>query len=1490
MTTPLAWVPALHGHELALDGTDLKCRKTNGQIVKSVPSAVRTSPVGERFAALREHLVRHEKECRAGVESWLLSGVPVPAQLLARVWPDPDWRTTLRHLVVSVDGRIGLLEEVSEDGRVRLREADGTLYEPPIGSPVTLAHPVLLGDLGPWRRLLEEYGAAQGVEQLNRRVHRRLKGCDPEATGIDVHAETFGSARPRAVQNGFDVRGGFAVQRMIEVEARCWLGDDEAGRLLWVDEAERPVPLGEVGPVAWSEGRRMADLIYGGADPQEAEDTNLGEHVAAAPDVSSALTAGLAPAGTPGGEEITARRYHHPLLGARPVIRLTGRTVAPLEDRLLADAGYFAPDVGEPVAAGHRPALRYPAWALVHDHANAGVALSAGVEMARAGRMAGPRPGPALEEFQRIAATLPADHLPLFWEEAGRMFIAAGRDKQGALQFARARKADRHAAKSIDPARRRAVFLEFALAGALPAKDIKAYVGELSQGPDPVAAYGELRELALRRTTGGLAPWPEMLAQIGKLAKAAKLDVVTEHRLLLESLMDAPALWRSADGFWTAQRKLLLPVVAASAALRKRLTWRLTEAPPSEMDAWWFDLLKESGALDDLAADAGEWLSAMLGRYSGVSSPSVPEELLRLLPQLAGRIREAGTPVRFDVGAPDDYHNIDAVALASCLEVGIPLADPGPAARLRNWQGPAQVDLQALIDDERFGPVLVRSVPGGGDEFRKLWVEKALQPALRASIDAELGRGRSRGLADAAYALRWMEDNLRTDMPKELPDLLDRIAKLDMVTPLTRTLRAGILDELGWAALDEAATELKGKNVWCRASWPVLTVHDRRKAIAIGPGGRIAEHQLRVPSGAGQFSYTPEVYFSGGQFLVLHYVNGRQQHYWSNAPDKIFTVRPGMWKSFYHEPEQHGYTFMAPNGRRFMGHKVLDHHEERLGPNGHMFHDGRDFWWHAKDGLDSQVHLVDLATGELEEEDLPDFFDPSLLGENDEWDFESSSLAPLPRGVKGSPLGSDGTHVGLLVARDRVTRQVRYHRIDDVHGVLDGAGITAMWGLLDIPGAERRLILSGGVRRYDPVRARDAETGELYWQAELKNDGWTDNEPDLVAAGTRLIPRPAFWHFLEPRDPAGSQALRQITEDTVRLLLKAAATSEEALSAAIGKLLPEVSHPLLVRGIAGCVQEARELISHRGRILARLKRPRLARIRVSEEDLGGALDGLVSQYSSGYHGTATQIELTSAFFTGAIDAETAMERWQYNWSAFDWTELPGRIGGLAVRAVSAVTSAEHRRALARLLRFWALSPLAEPGLRRGLLDEEQRAAFSDENGTLMPLSISMLYSDWGEAYSDVTSDIAAFLQRGTVPGPAGLFDVQTVPEGWATPERLHRLVGELERSGPVPFDPGAAARLAEATGLDDAAAALLMTGLPHIMDDGHNFLPPETRQTLGLKVTDAKTARDRLRRVPAVAYLELYDAAMPDDPTGLWDQAAMADRLAAAWTAVKARP
>ncbi|WP_461001846.1 DUF4132 domain-containing protein [Streptomonospora sediminis] len=300
MSTSLTWTPATSDYELALDGTTLRCRnRKSGKATESVPRGARDSKVGEKLTALRERLLRHEEECRSTVESWLMGGVPVPAALLARVWPDPVWRSLLENLVVVADGRTGLLTRVSETGQATLAGLETVATRTLPAGPVALPHPVLLPDAAQWRAALANRGAEQGFPQLARDTYQRPAypapasaapdpaidaAPGPDATGLDDYAgtrfEQLRHATARAARYGFVMRGGYAALRVAEngtaVEARYWLGADdpglpaETGRLLWVDDAQRPIPLGTVGPVAWSEGVRMAELIRAGGKTDDA--------------------------------------------------------------------------------------------------------------------------------------------------------------------------------------------------------------------------------------------------------------------------------------------------------------------------------------------------------------------------------------------------------------------------------------------------------------------------------------------------------------------------------------------------------------------------------------------------------------------------------------------------------------------------------------------------------------------------------------------------------------------------------------------------------------------------------------------------------------------------------------------------------------------------------------------------------------------------------------------------------------------------------------------------------------------------------------------------------------------------------------------------------------------------------------------------------------------------------------------------------------------
>lgn len=280
MSTPRTWTPAGPDHELCLDGIELLCRKTSGRILASVPKAVKSSVAGQRFVELRDRLLRHQSQCRSTVESWLLGDIPVPSALLAAVWPDPIWRDSLTNLVVTVGDHTGLLAGIDDTGQYLLVLPGDTTCRVR-ATTVRIVHPVLLSEPLQWRQLLWLRQSTQPIAQLDRQTHPKPADLDPTATGIDdyrrAHFTELRHATSLADQHGYRVRGGYAVTSVTEAgtsaQARYWLGagdptiETATGRLVWVDDTEHPIALGDLGPVAWSEGVAMAAIIYAGRTP-----------------------------------------------------------------------------------------------------------------------------------------------------------------------------------------------------------------------------------------------------------------------------------------------------------------------------------------------------------------------------------------------------------------------------------------------------------------------------------------------------------------------------------------------------------------------------------------------------------------------------------------------------------------------------------------------------------------------------------------------------------------------------------------------------------------------------------------------------------------------------------------------------------------------------------------------------------------------------------------------------------------------------------------------------------------------------------------------------------------------------------------------------------------------------------------------------------------------------------------------------------------------
>ncbi|MFC8917702.1 DUF4132 domain-containing protein [Streptomyces sp. NPDC057116] len=284
----MGWQSAGEGYEIALVGGRVTARAVTGRAagrqLKTLPKALRDHPDVDRLRRLAEWLERHEAACVAQVDAWMVSSLPVPTALLARVWPDEAWRGVLRDVAVVGDDpdEVGFLRDATASGELRVVNLDGETVR--LTAPtVTLPHPVLLPDLDDVREFAAELGIVQRVEQIHRATWRKPEDVGDQATEV---REFAGGSYPnrfrlaaRATALGYRITGGYATCQVRDagrsLEAAVWIGepywdgDSTTGALTWQDENGRSVRLREVGPVAWSEGMRMAAALYAGRTIEE---------------------------------------------------------------------------------------------------------------------------------------------------------------------------------------------------------------------------------------------------------------------------------------------------------------------------------------------------------------------------------------------------------------------------------------------------------------------------------------------------------------------------------------------------------------------------------------------------------------------------------------------------------------------------------------------------------------------------------------------------------------------------------------------------------------------------------------------------------------------------------------------------------------------------------------------------------------------------------------------------------------------------------------------------------------------------------------------------------------------------------------------------------------------------------------------------------------------------------------------------------------------
>ncbi|WP_405386324.1 hypothetical protein OG596_01755 [Streptomyces sp. NBC_01102] len=968
----------------------------------------------------------------------------------------------------------------------------------------------------------------------------------------------------------------------------------------------------------------------------------------------------ILPAGTTDRDDadaLTARTYTHTALGDRPVVRLVPGTLGEAEDLALEFLGLARTAEAPVVGQVRRETLGFPAWALVNDPANGHHALALVKDIERLGRQARTRAGAAKEGFDALGTRLgrAVPHfLPTYYEQVARLFLQAENTTYAASFFGKAREAERVHGLVVDEDRQRAVFLEFAFAGALTVKALRQYVRDLVARLAPADAWAQFRRLLVERCAAGMPPYAALPQDVRALVKAAGLDREAAERELVADLIGSPGVVRAPASFWTAYRSALIALARRDTAVRARLLGFFPETfsesgRDTDGEPGWLALLAESGAEDLLTAipdssghapsgsaapsdpsvSPADWLARWEAyrRRNGVT-PGRSPQTLDLADRMADRLRVDGRPVELFQGRWQRTADLDLLDL--CLASGVPVAEPddqdtgtarSSGVPLGPWltdTAPGARDLTAAAERPVFRALLCRSVGALGDGHGQRLSDAGLAMLAAHPVLSEILREwltvcaeqytAARGLPGLQTALNRLSA-FRTVVADVAPEAVRLLEAHDVVPLLASTLRTGVLDELGWAALDETYAELaaeaaavgqrrhRSENVGVTGAWPALILNTLERAVVVGPEGVLLRHTLRVPATVDHWR-TLALRYVDGELLVIWWEDGKQRGYWSHRPAEVFTVGGEQIPRWGGSGPSDEVCLPLPGGGRATGGKALHAGDTSLPPQRAVISDGTGHWREGHQSTQRVWLEYDPAAGTHGRASLPAFL-RSGVRDGTRLLAEHCQVLPLQPGLETTPFGTDGTVLGRWVRRTvdepGTAAPADGHRIvagtPDGHTVtlphpLPGGGSLVPLGALALPGGSRPVV----ALRHRSVEAHPADTdgtgGEL-WSVT------TDSSRGNDAEGTPYLPPVAYWHALRPRDERGSDALRNLTDSRAEELFKEVATaiarhleafraveeytgpsSRELSQEAAARVLPEVSDARLLAGVTALVRNA----------------------------------------------------------------------------------------------------------------------------------------------------------------------------------------------------------------------------------------------------------------------------------------------------------------------------
>lgn len=1193
---------------------------------------------------------------------------------------------------------------------------------------------------------------------------------------------------------------------------------------------------------------------------------------------------------------VDARAYVHPGVPGRVVVRLVPQVMAPGVDVEMDTLGFEKSAVRESLGKQRYRALGFPGWPLVHDPARARFALEVMKDFKKAAAQAKSKPGHAKEAFvaigDRLARSVP-HFLPSFWEEAGRVFLAEESGNFAAQCFEKARSAEKEHNLKIDEDVRSAVYLEFALAGAVAAKSFAGYAKELEEAYGAKEAYSRYFELAVRRVLGGMPPWTGVARDLRALAKTAKLDVEAEDLRFVAEVIDAPAIAKAPGEMWQAYRAAVIALAKSRPSVRTRLR-NMFPRPSSGSQgfaATWLALLEEAGALEGVIHDgrddsepkgaAAAWLAKLI-QYLEKHADAIP-----LLERMAPRLKSEGAPLSL-VGSQYWHATINLDLCERALSLEVPLADPSPHSKF-NLQQPFELDPLHVQNDTRYAGKLldaVETVLGSAEFEERAAGKQGILAARRAWLERELSRLTSYALVGIERATKRLSEKASAAIFAELEGSLDRAEKTDVAKALARTLRGGVFAEWSWPVFEQTMASMSGATVGGAFPYPVLQT--KTKAVVLDGERVLLEHDFVLPPKA----HLQAAFYVDGDLLVTYVVPAEGiRAYWASAPQDPFP----MTAYLQHYGDDLALSYATSAGTTF-GHRAIKKGDREIQPGmQHMCCDGETVWvgeWHEQ-----RWRLVELdpSTGTKGRASWPKFVQEAAA-KDDGMRMVAVSLSPLPKGAEQTPFGTKDGLVGVYLRGPARNEGGKMELV-----TLDGRrweGHTKNGGapsaLVRWPGDDKSRSLyvestyaNGG--RTQVIRIHD-EGGAIV--SALRENAWS-------ARGFTAVPPLTVWNYLRPRDEKGSAALRKVDDAMGRALLEAASAdlasgdkSYAKTSAKVKELLPEITAGALRDAVIGVAMEAAERRKRLDDLIAERRAPARASatvLRIEDKEIFAALSPF---YPSHHWSNATfaedLVEVSRALLEGGSAGKLLG-------SVVQWEEWIGRVRALAMVASSPGCGEAERKTIARVLRLFVAAGWTRGGLavRRVTATITAASPIRPQGGSpwvatheasrYFVRARSQNTDVWTGELLEVATDGRFRLPPGVTIATDGAERAFTTVDDTEWVETFLKL---LEEKSTRPFVPAAAARLAERTGLTRNEATLVLASLPRLHKYESDFLGKELREKLGLKAGDAKVAREGLKAIPPTKVLELFAKGAPDDPAELFEGGdALADTLVRAWNA-----